>query len=70
MRKVLYLFLILTFACNNDDDDGCKCQGEFVLFSDTDSSFFVNGVDCETGEPTVNTQAQSGNDVFYIGCTN
>ena len=70
MKKLTFILFILLFACSNDDDGGeCTCRGEFSLVSDTENSFFVNGVDCDTGEPTTSTQNDSGNPVFYLGCS-
>lgn len=76
MKKLfLLLFISLFFACSNDDDDnGCKCQGKFQRASDTENYFYVNGVDCLTGEPALSQQnaGEIGqtDPAFYLGCNN
>lgn len=66
MKRIIYLsIVILTLSCSSDDDQ-CTCTGEFQrVDSDEISTFFVNDVDCETGERNDDFEQE---DVVYIGC--
>ena len=61
MKRYLLIkaaFVFLTFAlisCSSDDDGGCRCEGEFVRFTDDGSvvRFTAFDVDCDTGQPAL-----------------
>ena len=72
MKKLLLLLLVITSCSGNDSNDGCECTGKFTRANNTSNYFYVNGVDCETGEPALSQQNQGEqgqtNPAFYLGC--
>lgn len=71
-KTILILIGIITFSCSSDDDEGCKCEGKFTRANNSGTYFYVNGVDCDTGQPALDQQ-NSGeigqtNPAFYVGC--
>lgn len=71
MKRLLVLIPLLLLACSEDDENNaCACRGEFQMVSDvgTAETFFVDDVECETGEPVLSHQHSMDNPVRYLGC--
>ena len=74
MRKtVLFFFgIILISSCSSIKED-CKCEGKFKRINNSGSGYFLaTGVDCLTGQPTLDQQNQgplgTTNPAIYLGC--
>lgn len=67
---ILVMLALFVRSCSiSDDNEGCKCRGEFKLFSNIQgNSFWGDGADCRTGEPYMQRQIDIGHPAIFLGC--
>ena len=65
MKKLLILLTLLLISCSQKD---CLCTGKFVPENGSQFPFYIENVNCETGNPYLKERNETGNPVTYLGC--